>query len=97
VGGFTQDAVIRLGIDIITAYELTPYEITVIGRQVQEQRYVEFENIITLAWHTEAFARQKKMPSLKKLLKDVRKKPKKKNSVSDAILKAMAAEKGIKV
>jgi hypothetical protein len=40
-------------------------------------------------------ARQKKLPSLEKLLKDVRKKPKKKNSASDAILKAMAAEKGV--
>jgi len=97
VGGFTKDAVIKFGIDIMSAYELTPYEITVIGRQTQEQRYAEFENIIALAWHTEAFARQKKMPRLNKLLKDVRKKPKKQSSASDAILRAMAEEKGIKI
>lgn len=97
MGKFTEKAVISFGIDIMSAYKLTPYEITVVGRKVQEQRYTEFENIITLAWHIEAFARQKKMPKLNKLLKDIRKKPKKSSSASDAILRAMAAEKGVKI
>ena len=35
------------------------------------------------------------MPILSKILKDVRKKPKKTNSAGDAVLKAMAAEQGI--
>ena len=65
------------------------------AKQHREAQYCEFENLLSLAWHTEALARQKKLPSLEKLLKDVRKKPKKKNSASDAILKAMAAEKGV--
>ncbi|HEY8390104.1 MAG TPA: hypothetical protein VIL26_04045 [Clostridia bacterium] len=87
----------KLGIDVMTAYELTPFEISVIGKQRQEKRYVEFENIIALAWHTEALARQKKMPRLDKLIKDIRKKPKKTYSAGDAVLKAMAAEKGVKI
>ena len=95
VGRFTEDAVVKLGLEIMTAYDLTPYEITVIGRQKQERRYEELENLITLAWHTEAISRQKKMPRLSKLLKDIRKKPKKTSNASDAILKAMAAEKGV--
>ena len=65
------------------------------AKQHREAQYCEFENLLSLAWHNEALARQKKLPSLEKLLKDVRKKPKKKNSASDAILKAMAAEKGV--
>ena len=44
---------------------------------------------------TEAFARQKKLPSFSKILKDVRKKPKKTNSAGVAVLKAMAAEQGV--
>ena len=97
MGRVCEDAVIRLGIDVLMFYELTPYEITVIGRQRQEQRYTDLENQINLAWHIEAMSRQKKMPSLNKLLKDIRKTPKKKSSLSDAILKAMAAEKGVDI
>lgn len=95
MGRFTEDAVVKLGLSVSDAYELTPYEITVVGRQKQELRYAQLENLITLAWHTEAMSRQKKMPRLSKLLKDIRKKPKKEISLSDAILKAMAAEKGV--
>lgn len=95
MGRFTEDAVIKLGLEVMIAYELTPYEITVIGRQRREQRYEHLENLITLAWHTEAMSRQKKMPRLSKLLKDIRKKPKKGISLSDALLKAMSADKGV--
>lgn len=73
----------------------TPYEITLLAKQQREFQYQTVESIISLAWHTEAFARQKKLPKLERLLKDVRKKPKKVNSASDSILKAMAAEKGV--
>jgi len=75
--------------------EYTPYEIALLAKQKREKRYQEFEDLLSLAWHTEAFSRQKKLPRLEKILKDVRRKPKKKNSASDAILKAMAAEKGV--
>lgn len=66
-----------------------------LAKQHREKQLCEFENLLSLAWHTEAFSRQKKLPRLERVLKDVRKKPKKKNSASDAILKAMAAEKGV--
>ena len=75
--------------------EYTPYEIALLAKQKREKRYQGFEDLLSLAWHTEAFSRQKKLPRLEKILKDVRRKPKKKNSASDAILKAMAAEKGV--
>lgn len=97
ISEFTEDAVVQFGIDPLTAYELTPYEITVAGRQATEKQTREFENILALAWHTEAFARQKKLPRLSKILKDVRRKPNNKMSAGDALLKALAAEKGVKI
>jgi len=88
-------AVVVFGVDPLTVGEYTPYELKLIAKQTQHREQTEFENILCLAWHTEAFARQKKLPSLKKLLKDARKKPTSKPSKGDAILKAMAAEKGV--
>lgn len=83
------------GIDPLIVGEYTPYELTLIVKQRAAQEQKEFEDILCLAWHVEAFARQKKLPKLEKLLKDARRKPKKKTSKGDAILKAMAAEKGV--
>ncbi len=88
---------VQFGIDPLVAGEYTPYELLLIGKQVQEKSYREFENALTVAWHTEAFARQRRLPKLEKILKDVRKPSKKTNSRSDAILKAMAAAKGVKI
>lgn len=78
---------------MVTQY--TPYEISLLAKQYREKQYEQFEDLLSLAWHTEAFSRQKKLPHLEKILKDVRRKPKRRNSASDAILKAMAAEKGV--
>ena len=78
---------------MVTQY--TPYEISLLAKQYKEKQYEQFEDLLSLAWHTEAFSRQKKLPRLEKILKDVRRKPKRRNSASDAILKAMAAEKGV--
>lgn len=88
-------AVVVFGVDPLTVGEYTPYELKLIAEQTQHREQTEFENILCLAWHTEALARQKKLPSLKKLLKDARKKPTSKSSKGDTILKAMAAEKGV--
>lgn len=66
-----------------------------LARQKSAREQKEFEDILCLAWHTEALARQKRLPKLKTLIKDARKKPNSKNSRGDAILKAMAAEKGV--
>lgn len=77
--------------------DYTPYELTILAKQRKESETRQFESLIALAWHTEAFARQKRLPRLEKVLKDIRRKPKKQNTVSDQILRAMAAEKGIKI
>lgn len=97
VSDYAERAAVQFGIDILTVYELTPYEIGVAGRQMQERRNCDFEDVIALAWHVEAFARQKRLPSLNKLIKDIRHKPKKQDSRSDTILKAMAAAKGVTI
>ena len=86
---------VQFGIDPLIAGEYTPYELYLIGKQMQEQSYREFENALTEAWHRGAFARQRRLPKLEKLLKDTRKPPRKTDSRSDAILKAMAAAKGV--
>ncbi len=65
------------------------------ARQKAFENQEKFESDLTLAWHIEAFARQKKLPKLEKLIKDSRKPKTKSISKSDMILKAMAAEKGV--
>ena len=66
-----------------------------VAKQKSYERQEQFENELTLAWHIEAFARQKKLPRLDKLIKDSRKPKKNTVSKSDLVLKAMAAEKGV--
>ena len=90
-----EQAVVNWGADPLTVGEYTPYELSLMARHKKRAEQTEFENLLCLAWHTEALARQKKLPSLKKLLKDARKKPTVNASKGDAILKAMAAEKGV--
>ena len=82
-------------IDPLRIGNYTPYEVMLLAKQKRERETRLFEDNITLAWHTEAFARQKKLPSLSKILKDIGKKTKKTNSEGDAVLKAMAAEEGV--
>ena len=85
-----------LGIDPLVVGEYTPYELSLIAKGKKESEQREFESKLTLAWHIEAFSRQKRLPSLEKILKDARRTPRKKSgSRSDAILKAMAAEQGV--
>lgn len=83
--------------DPLIVGEYTPHELFLLADQAREGQYREFENLLTLAWHVEAFSRQRKLPSLARVLKDVRRKPKKKSSKGDAVLRAMAAEKGVKI
>ena len=66
-----------------------------IAKQKNFERQEQFESELTLAWHIEALARQKKLPKLDKLIRDSRKPKKNTVSKSDLILKAMAAEKGV--
>lgn len=85
----------QFGLDPLTVGEYTPYELTLLAKQKQKRDQDEYENALCVAWHTEAFARQKRLPAFEKVLRNARKKPKKQVSKSDVILKAMAAEKGI--
>ena len=73
MSAFLEKAVVQFGIDPLIADEYTPYELYLIGKQVQERNFREFENALTVAWHTEAFARQRRLPKLEKILKEVRK------------------------
>lgn len=94
----SEQAVVTWGVDPLKVGDYTPYELTLIAKQKRNAEQIEFENLLCLAWHTEALARQRKMPRLEKLLKEARKKPSKKaSSKSDAILKAMAAAKGVTI
>lgn len=86
---------INFGIDPLVIGEYTPYEITLLAKQKAFENEERFENDLCLAWHIEAFARQKRLPKLEKIIKNARKPQKKKVSRSDAILKAMAADKGV--
>lgn len=90
-----DDAVVHLGIDPLVVGEYTPYELVLIAKQKKCEKQEKFESELTLAWHIEAFARQKKIPRLEKLIKDSRKPKKNVVSKSDLVLKAMAAEKGV--
>ena len=83
----------KLGIDPIKAWEYTPSEIGLMCEQLVEKNKRRIDELLFMAWHTEAFARQKRLPSFDRLLKDAH--SPKNNSLSDAILKAMAKEKGV--
>lgn len=91
----SEQAVIVWGVDPLVVGEYTPYELGLLAKYKKRAEQLEYENLLILAWHTEAFARQKKLPRLNKLLKDARKNNSKATSKGDAILKAMAAEKGV--
>lgn len=85
----------QFGLDPMTVGDYTPYELSLLAKQKQKRDQEKFEDLLCLAWHTEAFARQKRLPTLAKVIRNARKKPKKQVSKSDAILKAMAAAKGV--
>lgn len=75
------------------AWEYTPYEISLLCEFAISNNKRRIDELLFVAWHTEAFARQKRLPNLDKVLRDVRKP--KRSSKSDEILKAMAREKGV--
>ena len=85
---------VNLGIDPIAYCEYTPSELMLMAESYQLKEVEKVKEIISLAWHTEAFARHKKLPKLDKVLKNIGKN-KKQESKSDIILKNMAKEKGI--
>ena len=86
-------AVTKIGLDPIKAWDYTPYELTLLCEQVIEKNKRDIDELIFVAWHVEAFARQKRLPNLTQLIKDTHRK--KNTSRADEILKAMAREKGV--
>ena len=84
---------VKLGLDPIKTWDYTPAEIGLLCEQTLEKRKYDAHNLITLAWHTEAFARQKRLPRLETLLKEIDSGKRKDNA--DDILKAMARAKGV--
>ena len=65
-----------------------------LSESFQHKEEQKVKEILALAWHTEAFARHKKLPKLDKVLKNIGK-SKKQESKSDMVLKAMAREKEV--
>ena len=55
-----------LGIDPLVVGEYTPYELTLISKAKAERDQRTFEDDLCLAWHVEAFARQKRAEKRKK-------------------------------
>ncbi len=62
-----------------------------------EEKSERRQELIYLAWHVEAFARQKRLPSLKKVLKDSEIKKKTSSRLSIEQLIKVAKSKGLKV
>lgn len=53
---------------------MTPWQSRVIGEAEAEQRNYRYDVGMAIAWHGEALARRKYLPSLKSLLKSAQKK-----------------------
>lgn len=58
----------RLGMMPDEFWKLTPAELLAIAEGYAENRQDRIHELIYLAWHTEAFARTKQLPSLKSLI-----------------------------
>lgn len=78
-------------------WELTPFELGLCFCGYAEEKKEHRQELIFLAWHVEAFARQKRLVSLKKLLKEDERKEKKQSRLSTDQLMKIAQSKGLKV
>jgi len=79
------------------AWELTPFELGLFFEGYAEEKAERRQELIYLAWHIEAFARQKRLPSLKKMLKDSGRKKAAPSRLSTEQLIGIARSKGLKV
>lgn len=78
-------------------WELTPFELGLLFEGYADEKAEQRQALLFLAWHIEAFARQKRLPSLKKLLKDSGKNKKARSRLSMDQLIKIAESKGLKV
>lgn len=63
----------RIGISIKDFWEMTPFELFVCIESFEDKEKERSKELIIQAYYTEAFARMKKLPKLKDLLKDKKK------------------------
>jgi hypothetical protein len=59
---------------------MTPLELDLILKNHEDQYKNKINELLFVAWHVEAFARQKKLPKLSKIITDKKKKPVKKDN-----------------
>jgi hypothetical protein len=78
-------------------WELTPFELGIMFEGYAEEKAERRQELLYLAWHVEAFARQKRLPSLKKILKDSGIKKTTNSRLSNEQLMKIAKSKGLKV
>lgn len=78
-------------------WETTPYEFGLKLEGYLESKVERRQEIVCLAWHVEALARQKRLPSLKKLLKDSKIQKKENSHLSIEQLMRIAQSKGLQV
>ena len=60
---------IRIGISIKDFWEMTPFELFICIESFEDKEKERSKELIIQAYYTEAFARMKKLPKLKDLLK----------------------------
>jgi hypothetical protein len=78
-------------------WRLTPHELSAMLEGYAEEKAERRQELLYLAWHIEAFARQKRLPSLTKILKDSGMKQKTNSRLSTEQLMKIAQSKGLKV
>lgn len=64
---------IRIGISIKDFWEMTPFELFIYIESFEDKEKERSKELIIQAYYTEAFARMKKLPKLKDLLKEKKK------------------------
>ena len=64
---------IRIGISIKDFWEMTPFELFICIESFEDKEKERSKELIIQAYYTEAFARMKKLPKLKDLLKEKKK------------------------
>ena len=86
-----ETAVKKLGIDPIQCWDYTPYELRLMAENKNYEAKNKTKDEIVLAYYIESLARHKKLPTLKKLLRDV---DKPSLSKGDMVLKMMQKQGG---
>lgn len=63
----------KIGISLSEFWRITPYELFLCVEAYSEIRKERMQELVIQAYYTEAFARMKKLPKLKDLLKEKKK------------------------